>query len=74
MYKCIKETNPTYLNHLFCEQTSDYHLRDSIRLIQPKFNTFKFGFQSFRYFGTKLWNVLPVDIKQSESLSILKPE
>ena len=72
MYKCIKEANPTYLNHLFCEQTSDYQLRDSSRLIQPKFNTFKFGFKSFRYFGAKLWNVLPVDIKQSESLFIFK--
>ena len=72
MYKCIKETNATYLNDLFCEQTSDYQLRDSSRLIQPKFNTFKFGFKSFRYFGAKLWNVLPVDIKQSESLSIFK--
>ena len=72
MYKCIKETNPTYLNDLFCEQTSDYQLRDSSRLIQPKFNTLKFGFKSFRYFGAKLWNVLPADIKHPESLSIFK--
>ena len=72
IYKCIKETNPTYLNDLFCEQTSDYQLRDSSRLIQPKFNTFKFSFKSFRYFGAKLWNVLLVDIKQSESQSIFK--
>ena len=72
VYKCIKETNPTYLNDLFCAQTSDYQLRDSSRLIQPKFNTFKFGFKSFKYFGAKLWDVLPVDLKQSESLSIFK--
>ena len=69
MYKCIKVTNPTYLIDLFCEQTSYYQLRDSNRLIQPKF---KFGVKSFRYFGAKLWNVLPVDIKQSDSLSIFK--
>ena len=72
MYKCIKETNATYLNDLFSVQASDYQLRDSSRLIQPKLNTFKFGFKSFRYFGAKLWNGLPVDITQSESLSILK--
>ena len=72
MYKRIKETYSTYLNNLLCEQTSDYQLRDSGRLIQPKFNTFKFCFKSVRYFGAKLWNVLPVDIKQSESLSISK--
>ena len=72
MYKCIKETNSTYLNDLFCEQASDYQLRDSSRLIQSILNTFKFGSKSFRYFGAKLWNVLPVDIKQSESLSMFK--
>ena len=74
MYKCIKETNPTYLNDLFCEQTSDYELRDSSRLIQPKFNTSKFGFKSFRYFGAKLWNVLPADINNRRVYSCLKPE
>ena len=64
MYKCIKDTNPTYLNDLFSVQADDYQLRDSSRLIQPKFNTFKFGSKSSRYYGAKLWNVLPVDIKQ----------
>ena len=48
MYKCIKETNPTYLNDLFCEQASDYQLRDSSRLIQSILNTFKFGFIFWR--------------------------
>ena len=53
MYKCIKETNPTYLNYLFNVQARDYQLRDSNRLIQSQFNTFKFGFKSFTYFGAK---------------------
>ena len=72
MYKCVNGFNPTYLNDLFTAQSNDYHLRDSSRLIQPKFNTFKFGFKSFKYFDAKLWNVLPIDIKRSESLSIFK--
>ena len=72
MYKCVNGFNPTYLNDLFTPQSNDYHHRDSSRLIQPKFNTFKFGFKSFKYFGAKLWNVLYIDIKRSESLSIFK--
>ena len=63
MYKCVNGFNPTYLNDLFTAQSNDCHFRDSIRLIQPKFNTFRFGSKSFRYFGAKLWNVLP-DIKR----------
>ena len=73
MNKCIKETNPTYLNDLFCEQTSDYQLRDSSRLIQPKFNTFKFGFKSFRYFGAKLMFYLLIWNNRTV-YSFLKPE
>ena len=72
MYKYIKESNPTYLNDLFTVQVSDYRRRDSSRLIHPKFNTFKFGFKYFGYFGTKSWNDLPVDMKQSKSLSMFK--
>ena len=72
MYKCVNGFNPTYLNDLFTAQSNDYNLQDSSRLIQLKFNTFKFGFKLFRYFGAKLWNVLPIDIKRSESWSIFK--
>ena len=72
MYKCVNGFNPTYLNDLFTAQSNDYHLCYLSRLIQPKFNTFEFGFNSFRYFGANLWNVLPIDIKQSENLSIFK--
>ena len=72
IYECVNGFNPTYLNDLFTAQANDYHLRDSSRLIQPKFNTFKVGCKSFRYSGAKLWNVLPIDIKRSESLSVFK--
>ena len=54
MYKCIKETYSTYLNDLLCEQTSDYQLRDSSPLIQPTFNTFKFGFKSCQVFRRQI--------------------
>ena len=72
LYKCVNGFNTTYLNDLFTAQSNDYHLRHSSRRIQPKFHTFKFGYKSFRYFGAKLWNVLHIDSKPSESLSIFK--
>ena len=59
MYKCIKETNPTCLNDLFSVQASDYQLRDSNRLIQPKFNTFNSswpgGLAKMSLILTKIW-------------------
>jgi hypothetical protein len=72
MYKCVHGINPPYLNELFQLRTSSYSLRDSSRLLQPKYSTVKYGFRSFRYYGSKLWNALPSQVKNSESLHVFK--
>ena len=41
VYKCINNSNPTYLSDLFVHKNVDYELRDSHKLEQPKFNTKK---------------------------------
>ena len=46
----------------------EYDLRDPYLLVQPKFNTHKFGFKSFRYYDATFWNMLPVHIKSCQSL------
>ena len=72
MYKCRRNLAPPYLCDLFHQSVNRYELRDSDRLIQPKFTTMKYGYRSFSYYGSKLWNNLPSDIKNSESLNIFK--
>ena len=57
--------NPQYMNDMLTRQRQKYDFRDSNRLIQPRFNTVKYGLKSFRYYGSKLWNALPIDIKKS---------
>ena len=32
----------------------------------------KYGYRSFAYYGAKLWNSLPVEIKKSPNLYIFK--
>ena len=59
--------NPMYLNNLFCKQEIKYDLRDKTLLEQPKFSTKTFGFRSFKYYGSKLWNALPFEIKNTEN-------
>ena len=51
IYKCVKGTNPDYLNEMFSLSNSHYDLRDQSRLEQPKFNTKTFGYRSFIYLG-----------------------
>ena len=62
----------SYLSDLFTEHSVDYNLRDPFRLEQPKFNTIKFGFKSFRYYGAKLWNSLPTEVKDTDDINVFK--
>ena len=72
VFKCKNEMAPQYLNELFQSNNAGYNFRDSQKLIQPKFNTVRFGYKSFRYYGAKLWNALPVYVKESSSIFIFK--
>ena len=72
MYKCMNNLNPQYLNNVFEINTTPYAMRDSIRLKLPKYDTVRFGHNSFRYYGSKIWNAIPTDIKGSETLLIFK--
>ena len=72
VFKSKMKMNPTYINNLFEERTLSYNLRDSNKFKQSRFNTIKYGFKSFSYYGPKLWNELPIDIKESENLQVFK--
>ena len=72
IYKSVRLENPNYLNKLFVRKHSVYSLRDSDKLMQPKFNTYTFGYRSFKYYGAELWNSLPKDLKVAPNSSIFK--
>ena len=69
VYKCVNRMNPPYLNELFATHNVEYSLRDPYKLQQPKFKTMRFGFRSFRYYGAKVWNSLPADVKSAECIN-----
>ena len=64
--------NPLYLNKFFREKQVKYELRDSSLLEQPKFRKKTFGFRSFRYYGSKIWNDIPFQIKNTDNLDEFK--
>ena len=72
MFKCTKGINPAYMNDMFIDKQSKYNLRDESRLLQPKFNTKRYGYRSFKYFGSKIWNSLPTSIKNLDDLDMFK--
>ena len=72
VYKCFHGLNPSYMNDIFQPKKSSYDLRDPFLLKQPTFSTKTYGFRSFGYFGSKLWNILPVELKSATSLAMFK--
>ena len=72
VYKCVHGLNPTYLNDLFNEPLANYNFRDKCRRHQPQFHTYTYGFRSFKYSGSKLWNSLPRAIKNTNDINEFK--
>ena len=70
--KTINKQNPQFLQDLYVPKENHYDLRNGSQVIQPKVRTKKNGLIFFRYQGSKLWNLLPPDIKLAASASIFK--
>ena len=71
-FESVNKLNPSFLHSLFNVKDTNYNLRGGIRLEQPKVNTEKCGIQTIRYQGARLWNLLPTDMKMSESIDDFK--
>ena len=74
MYKCFHEQMPFYMKSIFTvHSNSQYSLRSERKgdLVVPKFKNECYK-NSFAYSGAKLWNALPMKIRESTSLSEFK--
>ena len=72
IYKILKGMDPKYLLSLFSKSNVTYEMRDTHKLIQPLKRTTGFGIKSFSYYGSHLWNMLPLDLKSAVTLSNFK--
>ncbi len=68
MCKTIYNEGPTYLNIMFALNQNS-HGTKHISLIHPKFNTQKYGFNSIRYQGSRLWNNLDKEYRNNVKLN-----
>ena len=57
---------------MYNKKESPYKLRDPIKVIQPKVKTTTFGLNSLQYNGAKLWNSLPLELKECCDVSQFK--
>jgi hypothetical protein len=70
IYRCLEGSAPTYLSELIKIYRQSRSLRsssDKTKLVIPKRNS-KYGERAFSFFGPKLWNSLPQNIREANSL------
>ena len=68
MFKVVNSLAPTIINDLFpLKETNNYNLRQTFFKI-PKNETVRNGFESILYLGPKIWEMLPSEMQECETL------
>jgi len=72
IYTTINNWNPSFMAEVLVANAVPYNLRDSINLVLPKARTNLYGIDTVRFVGQTLWQNLPKEIKESQTLEIFK--
>ena len=72
IYKTVNNLNPSFMAEVFVTNVVPYNLRGSTNLVLPKARTSLYGIDTVRFVGQKLWQSVPKEIKESQSLDIFK--
>ena len=74
VYKSLNGLCPQYLTNLLEEQKSARSLRSNGQdlLIQPTCKTKTYGDKAFSVCAPKIWNTIPLEIRQSSSVLLFK--
>ena len=70
MFKSQKELSPIIMQEFFPQRDIKYNLRSQTDFKSSGTSTVHKGTESLRSLGPKIWNLIPQDIKESESLDI----
>ena len=72
IYKTTHDLNPEFMKLFFNAKENPYQLRAGSRMSLPQTSSIRHGINSITFRGSLLWNTLPSDIKQCNTLSKFK--
>ena len=74
IFKTLNNINAAFINEIFELRKTKRAVRNQckLNLEVPIINQVTSGAKNIRYFGPKIWNLLPFHIKSNESLKIIK--
>ena len=67
--KAFHDVSGNSLKELFVKRESTISLRSKPELVIPSVNSVLKGKNSLRYFGSVIWNSLPIEIREDHSIS-----
>ena len=74
IYKTVNDLIPSYMKEILEKRDGNRvtHDRYKSNLNIPRRNQVTFGTKSLKFYGPKIWNALPVNIKTAENLNVFK--
>ena len=72
MFKVKNNIAPEIMKKLFAPKMSSYDLRNNDSFKRRRVNSVWHGTESVSYLGPKIWDLVPNEIKESESLNAFK--
>ena len=72
MFKVKSDIAPEIMKELFSPKISHYDLRNNNSFKSRRVNSVWHGTESVSYLGPKIWDLVPNEIKESESLNAFK--
>ena len=72
MYKVVHDLSPAIVTEIFPKNCQNYNLRYKETFRARKINTVYSGSETISVLGPKIWELVPIDIKNSNSLAAFK--
>ena len=72
IYKVMQGISPPLLNEVFVQLESNYELRGNNFLERRRVKSVRYGTESISSLAPKIWEILPNEIKDSDTLQIFK--
>ena len=73
-FKVEKGIANPILCDIFPLRSIDYNLRSQTDFFLSSVNTIHFGLNSLRYFASKAWNIVPLELENLSDVEIFKSE
>ena len=72
IYKVLHGLSPSFLNEFFVPALYPYNLRLKDVLQRRRVNSVRHGTESLSFLGPKIWDIIPENMKQSETVEMFK--